>query len=85
MMSLMTFFLRGVLSGKLIWLSFTLLALVLVSPASASSSLQIGIDDDGLMQRTPETTAPTAALWKKNGVDQARLTLVWTRIAPAAG
>ena len=83
-MSLMTFFLRGVLSGKLIWLSFTLLALVLVSPASASSSLQIGIDDDGLMQRTPETTAPTAALWKKNGVDQARLTLVWTRIAPAA-
>jgi hypothetical protein len=63
---------------------FALLALVLVSPASASSSLQIGIDDDGLMQRTPETTAPTAALWKKNGVDQARLTLVWTRIAPAA-
>ena len=63
---------------------FALLALVLVSPASASSSLQIGIDDDGLMQRTPETTAPTAALWKQNGVDQARLTLVWTRIAPAA-
>jgi hypothetical protein len=84
MMSLMTFFLRGVLSGTLIWLSFTLLALVLVSPASASSSLQIGIDDDGLMQRTPETTAPTAALWKQKGVDQARLTLVWTRIAPAA-
>ena len=83
-MSLMTFFLRGVLSGTLIWLSFTLLALVLVSPASASSSLQIGIDDDGLMQRTPETTAPTAALWKQKGVDQARLTLVWTRIAPAA-
>ena len=63
---------------------FALLALVLVSPASASSSLQIGIDDDGLMQRSLETTAPTAALWKQNGVDQARLTLVWTRIAPAA-
>ena len=61
-----------------------LLALVFAAPASASSSLQVGIDDDGLMQRTPGTTAPTAALWKQNGVDQARLTLVWTRIAPNA-
>ncbi len=44
--------------------------------------MKIGIDDDGLMQRTPSTTDPTAALWKQKGVDQGRLTLVWTRIAP---
>ena len=62
---------------------FALLALVLVAPASASSSLQVGIDDDGLMQRTPETTEPTAAQWQQRGVDQSRLTLVWTRIAPS--
>lgn len=62
---------------------FALLALVLVAPASASSSLQVGIDDDGLMQRTPGTTEPTAAQWQQRGVDQSRLTLVWTRIAPS--
>ena len=61
-----------------------LLALALAAPASANSSLQIGIDDDGLMQRNPATTAPTAALWKQNGIGQGRLTLVWTRIAPNA-
>ena len=61
-----------------------LLALALAAPAGANSSLQIGIDDDGLMQRNPATTAPTAALWKQNGVGQGRLTLVWTRIAPNA-
>ncbi|MDP4672585.1 MAG: hypothetical protein NWS55_03070 [Solirubrobacteraceae bacterium] len=63
---------------------FSLLALVFVAPASASSSLQIGMDDDGLMQRALGTTEPTAALWKQQGVGQARLTLVWTRIAPGA-
>ncbi|GEM_PF-694752 len=59
-----------------------LLALAVAAPAGADSSLQIGIDDDGLMQRTEGTTAPTAALWGQNGIDQSRLTLVWTRIAP---
>lgn len=61
---------------------FALLALVLVAPAGASSAMKIGIDDDGLMQRTPSTTSPIAAQWQQQGVDQSRLTLVWTRIAP---
>lgn len=60
-----------------------LLALVFAAPATASSSMQIGIDDDGLMQRRPEATVPTAALWQQKGIDQGRLTLVWTRIAPS--
>jgi len=58
------------------------LALVIAAPAGANSSLKIGVDDDGLMQRSPETTTPVAAQWQQNGVDQSRLTLVWTRIAP---
>ena len=61
-----------------------LLALVFAAPAGASSTMKIGIDDDGLMQRSVATTDPTAALWKRNGVGQGRLTLVWTRIAPGA-
>jgi hypothetical protein len=61
---------------------FLLLALVFTGTAGASSSMQIGVDDDGLMQRTPTSTAPTAALWAQQGVDESRLTLVWTRIAP---
>jgi hypothetical protein len=62
---------------------FALLALVLVSPASASSSLQIGIDDDGLMQFNPTTALTTAAQWQANGVRQSRLMLNWTRLAPS--
>ncbi|MSV46015.1 MAG: hypothetical protein F2915_03545, partial [Actinobacteria bacterium] len=61
-----------------------LLAVTFAAPAGADSSLQIGIDDDGVMQRTPHTTTPIAAQWAQNGIDQSRLTLVWTRIAPAA-
>jgi hypothetical protein len=63
---------------------FAMFALVLAAPAGASSTMKIGIDDDGLMQRSASTTAPTAALWKQQGIGQSRLTLVWTRIAPAA-
>jgi len=62
---------------------FAVLALVAAAPAGASSTMQIGIDDDGLMQRTPATTSPIAAQWHQKGVDQSRLTLVWTRIAPS--
>jgi len=61
---------------------FALLALRSAAPAGASSTMKIGIDDDGLMQRSVGTTDPTAALWKQQGVGQGRLTLVWTRIAP---
>lgn len=61
---------------------FALFALAFAGAAGASPTMQIGIDDDGLMQRTGPTTAPTAALWKKQGVNESRLTLVWTRIAP---
>lgn len=60
-----------------------LLALIFSASAIASSSMTIGMDDDGLMQRNVSTTIPAAEQWQANGVRQARLTLVWTRIAPA--
>jgi len=46
--------------------------------------MQTGVDDDRLMQRVPGGAAAAAAEWKKSGVDQSRLTLVWSRIAPNA-
>ena len=61
---------------------FSLLALVFVAPAGASSSMALGMDDDGLLQRVSSTTIPTAAQWQANGIHQSRLMLNWSRIAP---
>lgn len=55
-------------------------------PASAPASglMKTGVADDGLMQRLPGRAIPTAAAWSDNGVDQSRLALVWSLIAPSA-
>ncbi len=58
--------------------------LSLAAPAGAGSLMKVGVDDDNLMQRQPGRAAPTAASWRKAGVDQSRITLIWSRIAPLA-
>ncbi|MEI7691526.1 MAG: hypothetical protein WCJ50_03255, partial [Actinomycetes bacterium] len=69
-----------------LWLSIIATALALTAPAAASAgaSMKIGVADDGLMQRLPGRALPTATEWQAKGVDQSRLTLVWSLIAPAA-
>ena len=69
-----------------LWLSAIAAALALTAPATASAgaSMKIGVVDDGLMQRLPGRALPSATEWQAKGVDQSRLTLVWSLIAPAA-
>jgi len=61
-------------------------AIALAAPASASAgaAMKVGVADDGLMQRLPGRALPTANSWRSEGVDQSRLTLVWSLIAPSA-
>lgn len=69
-----------------LWLSIVATALALTAPATAiaGASMKIGVADDGLMQRLPGRALPTATQWQASGVDQSRLTLVWSLIAPNA-
>ena len=60
------------------------LALGIPAGANAGAMMKIGVDDDRLMQRLPAGAPATAAEWQKSGVDQSRLTLVWSIIAPNA-
>ena len=68
------------------WLTIGVAAIVLAAPASASAgaAMKVGVVDDGLMQRLPGRALPTASTWRSKGVDQSRLALVWSLIAPSA-
>jgi hypothetical protein len=59
------------------------LALAVAPPASAASSLEVGIADDGVTQRTPALAPQVIPAWKRAGADVARLLVVWQYVAPA--
>jgi hypothetical protein len=58
---------------------------VLLAPATAlaGQSLEIGIADDGVTQRTPALAPQVIPEWKRAGADVARLLVVWQYVAPA--
>ena len=58
------------------------LALSAPATASASSTMKVGVADDGLMQGPSAEANLAASQWRANGVDQSRLMLVWAAIAP---
>ena len=58
------------------------LAIGVAGSASASSTMQIGISDDGVTQRTPDLAPTVIPQWASTGVDVARVLAVWSYIAP---
>jgi hypothetical protein len=68
----------------LLAISTAAMALGIPASAHAGSMMKIGVADDRLVQRLPGQAPATAAEWSNNGVDQSRLSLVWSRIAPNA-
>ncbi len=58
------------------------LALGVAGSASASSTMQIGIADDGVTQRQPGLAPTVIPQWASTGVDVARVEAVWHYIAP---
>jgi hypothetical protein len=65
-------------------ISTALLACAIPAGAQAGATMKIGVDDDRMMQRLPGGAPTTAAEWRNSGVDQSRLSVVWSRIAPNA-
>ncbi len=57
-------------------------ALALSAPAMASASLQVGIADDGVTQRTPALAPEVIPQWRAKGADVARLLVIWAYVAP---
>ncbi len=60
------------------------LALGVAGPASASKTMQIGISDDGVTQRTPSLAPEVIPQWRSTGVDVARVLVIWSYVAPNA-
>ena len=58
------------------------LSLALAGPAAASKTMQIGITDEGVTQRTPGLIDSVVPQWKTIGMDVARVVIVWSYIAP---
>ncbi len=58
------------------------LSLTLAGPASASKSMQIGISDEGVTQRTPSLIPTVIPQWKSMGMDVARVMVIWSYVAP---
>lgn len=58
------------------------LALALSAPALAAPSLQVGIADDGVTQRTPALAPEVIPQWRSKGADVARLLVIWAYVAP---
>jgi hypothetical protein len=57
--------------------------LLAAAPAGASRDLRIGIADDTVLLRSPDTIEETVARWKDMGVDVARMHVRWVSVAPA--
>ncbi len=58
------------------------LAIGVAGSASASSTMQIGISDDGVTQRTPDLAPTVIPQWASTGVDVARVLAIWSYVAP---
>ena len=58
------------------------LTLSLTASASASKTMQIGISDEGVTQRTPALIPTVIPQWKQMGMDVARVMIVWSYVAP---
>jgi hypothetical protein len=58
------------------------LILALAGPASASKTMQVGISDEGVTQRTPALIPEVIPQWKQMGMDVARVMIVWSYVAP---
>ncbi len=61
-----------------------LLTLSLAGPAGASKTMQIGITDEGVTQRSPGLIPEVIPQWKAIGMDVARVMIVWSYVAPDA-
>ncbi len=59
-----------------------LAVLAAAAPAHAASDMLAGIGDDGVTQRSPTLGALVIPQWQADGVDVARVMLVWNYIAP---
>lgn len=65
-------------------LLLSVLALLAVAgPAHASATMAVGIADDGVTQRRPTLGETTIPKWKADGIDVARVMLIWNYIAPS--
>ena len=51
------------------------------APASARS-LQVGVDDDGVLLGGGDTADDAVSAWQKLGVDTVRLQVSWARVVP---
>lgn len=58
--------------------------LALAPSAFASKTMQIGISDEGVTQRTPALIPTVIPQWKQMGMDVARVMIVWSYVAPDA-
>ena len=58
------------------------LTLALAPAASASKTMQIGISDEGVTQRTPSLIPTVIPQWKQIGMDVSRVMIVWSYVAP---
>ena len=54
------------------------------APASARS-LQVGVDDDGVLLGGGDTADDAVSAWQKLGVDTVRLQVSWSRVVPDPG
>ena len=54
------------------------------APASARS-LQVGVDDDGVLLGGGDAATDAVSEWQKLGVDTVRLQVSWSRVAPDPG
>ena len=60
-----------------------LLVAALTAPAAhASSRLLTGIADDGVTQRSPALGASVIPAWRADGIDVARVAVLWSYVAP---
>ncbi len=59
-----------------------LMLLATAGPASAASDLLVGIADDGVTQRSPTLGGLAIPQWQADGVDVARVMIIWNYIAP---
>lgn len=56
--------------------------LALAAPAHAAKDLLVGMADDGVTQRSPTLGALTVPQWGADGVDVARVMVIWSYVAP---